>query len=85
MSLLAGIGFTVSLLISELSFAPDSVEADYAKVAALSASLLAALLATAVLMPRNRRYRDIEAQAALDSDSDGIPDIYEQGGKSEKP
>lgn len=55
--LLAGIGFTVSLLVAELSFEPGSPAHDYAKVAILSASLIAALLASVLLGIRNRRYR----------------------------
>lgn len=58
--LLAGIGFTVSLLVAELSFTPGSPEHDYAKVAILSASVIAAVLASAVLGSRNRRYRKAE-------------------------
>nr|WP_275902210.1 Na+/H+ antiporter NhaA [Brevibacterium zhoupengii] len=63
--LLAGIGFTVSLLVAELSFIPGSPEHDYAKVAILSASVIAALLAMLVLGSRNRRYRTAEG-ATLD-------------------
>lgn len=59
-SLLAGIGFTVSLLVAELSFTPGSPEHDHAKVAILSASVIAALLASVVLGGRNRRYRKAE-------------------------
>lgn len=58
--LLAGIGFTVSLLVAELSFTPGSPEHDDAKVAILSASVIAALLATIVLGSRNRLYRKAE-------------------------
>ncbi|HCG57069.1 MAG TPA: Na+/H+ antiporter NhaA [Brevibacterium sp.] len=58
--LLAGIGFTVSLLVAELSFTPGSPEHDHAKVAILSASVIAALLASVVLGGRNRRYRKAE-------------------------
>ncbi|QMS55844.1 MULTISPECIES: Na+/H+ antiporter NhaA [Kocuria] len=56
-ALLAGIGFTVSLLISELSFDPAADAGDQAKVAILTASVLAAVLAGALLAWRNRRYR----------------------------
>ncbi|MGO2376483.1 Na+/H+ antiporter NhaA [Brevibacterium aurantiacum] len=63
--LLAGIGFTVSLLVAELSFIPGSPAHDYAKVAILSASVIAALLATLILGSRNRRYRKAEG-ATLD-------------------
>lgn len=65
--LLAGIGFTVSLLVAELSFTPGSPDHDYAKVAILSASVIAALLASVVLGGRNRRYRKTE-NATLDVD-----------------
>ncbi|WP_243635638.1 Na+/H+ antiporter NhaA [Kocuria tytonicola] len=57
-ALLAGIGFTVSLLISELSFDPAAAAGDQAKVAVLTASVLAAVLAGGLLAVRNRRYRD---------------------------
>ena len=55
--LLAGIGFTVSLLVAELSFTAGSVEHDVAKVAVLSASLLSAALAALILTMRNAHYR----------------------------
>lgn len=76
--LLAGIGFTVSLLVAELSFAPEDPAHDHAKVAIFVASLLAALLASVVLTARNRRYRKISADDAIDADGDGIPDVYQQ-------
>jgi Na+:H+ antiporter, NhaA family len=49
-ALLAGIGFTVSLLVSDLSF--GGPEADAAKAGVLAASLLAALLGALVLRKR---------------------------------
>ncbi len=55
--LLAGIGFTVSLLVAELSFSADLPEHDEAKVAILLASVLASILASILLVARNRRYR----------------------------
>ncbi len=55
--LLAGIGFTVSLLVAELSFDVADPHHDQAKVAILTASVGAALLASALLGARNRRYR----------------------------
>lgn len=61
---LAGIGFTVSLLIVELSFGEGSAHYDHGKVAVLSASVIAALLAAIVLGLRNRRYRKAEEAAA---------------------
>ncbi len=76
-SLLAGIGFTVSLLVAELSFGHGSLHDDHAKVGILAASMLAALLATVVLRIRNRQYRQAEEAEKVDSDHDGIPDVYE--------
>lgn len=76
-SLLAGIGFTVSLLVAELSFGNGSLHDDHAKVGILAASLLAALLAVAVLRTRNRQYRQAHEAEMIDSDHDGIPDAYE--------
>ncbi len=75
--LLAGIGFTVSLLVAELSFSPGTPAGDHAKVGVLSASLLAAALASVVLGARNRRYRALAAELAVDADADGVPDRYE--------
>lgn len=75
-AVLAGVGFTVSLLISELAFGHGSPHDDHAKVAILSGSLLAALLATVVLRARNRHYRLIEEKERLDADHDGIPDVF---------
>ncbi|HEX2246015.1 MAG TPA: Na+/H+ antiporter NhaA [Arthrobacter sp.] len=77
-SLLAGIGFTVSLLVAELSFGLGTIANDYAKVAILIASLLAAVLATVVLRTRNRHYRRIEAEEKIDADHDGVPDVYQR-------
>ncbi|MFP5312327.1 MAG: Na+/H+ antiporter NhaA [Actinomycetes bacterium] len=77
-ALLAGIGFTVSLLVAELSFGHGSLHDDHAKVGILAASLLAALLATAVLRTRNRQYRLAEELEKVDSDQDGVPDVYQE-------
>ena len=54
-AMLAGIGFTVALLVADLSFDGDEVEA--AKTAVLLASLIAALLGAAQLGRRNRLHR----------------------------
>ena len=51
---LAGIGFTVSLLIAELAFAADPARLDSAKTAVLAASLISAALAAIVLRTRRR-------------------------------
>ena len=78
LALLAGVGFTVSLLIAELSFGPGSSHDDHAKVAILTGSLVAALLATVVLRLRNRHYRIVEEDERRDADGDGIPDVFER-------
>ncbi len=77
LSLLAGIGFTVSLLIGELAFA-GTERGDHVKVGVLVGSLTAALLAAVVLRLRNRTYRAIEERETADDDADGVPDVYQQ-------
>ncbi|GAA2336200.1 Na+/H+ antiporter NhaA [Saccharopolyspora halophila] len=57
MSQLAGIGFTVSLLISELSYPDNPIMLEHGKSAVLIASALATLLAIVVLGPRSAHYR----------------------------
>ncbi|MBT2530772.1 Na+/H+ antiporter NhaA [Arthrobacter sp. ISL-48] len=77
LALLAGVGFTVSLLIAELSFGSGSVHDGHAKVAILAGSLTAALLAAVVLRLRNRHYRALEKAEQRDADGDGVPDLFE--------
>jgi NhaA family Na+:H+ antiporter len=74
---LAGIGFTVSLLIGELAYGVGSGRDEYVKIGVLTGSLLAAAVAAAILGSRNRAYRDLAALEERDSDADGIPDVYE--------
>jgi NhaA family Na+:H+ antiporter len=73
---LAGIGFTVSLLIGELAFAGDEALVDSVKVAVLIASLIAAVLAAVVLGRRNALYRRIAELESIDQDLDGVPDVF---------
>lgn len=54
LSATGGVGFTVSLLVSELSFGQGSPRDDIAKVGILTASLLSAVVASAILLPRDR-------------------------------
>ena len=63
-SLLAGIGFTVSLLVGELAFGAGSEVDDHVRIAVLAASVIAAVLASVVLGARNRAYRLAEGPAA---------------------
>lgn len=77
-SMLAGIGFTVSLLIGELAFGADSTADDHVKVAILIGSLIAAVLAAALLKSRDRTYERMNAADHVDTDADGVPDLYER-------
>ncbi|SFS08630.1 sodium/proton antiporter, NhaA family [Agrococcus baldri] len=70
-ALLTGIGFTVSLLIAELSF-DDDARTDAAKLAVLIGSGVAALLAAPLLRWDARRAR------AADENRDGVPDAVQQ-------
>ncbi|MGC0330492.1 NhaA family Na+:H+ antiporter [Streptomyces sp. SAI-170] len=75
---LAGIGFTVSLLIGELAFEDDTTLTGEVKAAVLVGSLIAASLATVLLKIRNGKYQRLYEAEERDDDLDGIPDIYEQ-------
>jgi NhaA family Na+:H+ antiporter len=75
---LAGIGFTVSLLIGELAFEADATLTGEVKAAVLVGSLIAATLATVLLKIRNSKYRRLYEAEERDDDLDGIPDIYEE-------
>ncbi|MET9652001.1 Na+/H+ antiporter NhaA [Streptomyces sp. NPDC006460] len=75
---LAGIGFTVSLLIGELAFEDDAALTAEVKAAVLIGSLIAAVIATVLLKLRVRRYRALLEDEERDEDEDGIPDMYEQ-------
>ncbi len=77
LALLGGIGFTVSLLITELAYGAESEAYDHAKVGILAGTLLAALLATVLLRLRNRRYRAVHEEETRDVDADGIPDAWD--------
>ncbi len=79
-ALLAGIGFTVSLLIGELAFGHGTPEGEDVKVAVLLGSLAAGLLAAIVLLGRNAAYRRIHAVETADADNDGVPDVYRTHG-----
>ncbi|MGA5451991.1 Na+/H+ antiporter NhaA [Streptomyces umbrinus] len=74
---LAGIGFTVALLIGELAF-PGTAVGEHIKAAVLIASLTAALLASLLLRRRNTVYRRLCEEEDLDQDADGIPDVYQR-------
>jgi NhaA family Na+:H+ antiporter len=55
-AVVAGVGFTVSLLVSDLAF--TGTQREQAKTGVLLASFIAGLVAAIVLGRRNRRHRD---------------------------
>ncbi|MEU8087716.1 Na+/H+ antiporter NhaA [Micromonospora sp. NPDC049101] len=77
-ALLAGVGFTVSLLIGDLAFGAGSPADDRVKVAVLLGSVLSAGLAATVLLRRNATYRRVAQREQLDADGDGVPDVYQR-------
>ena len=76
--ILAGVGFTVSLLIAELAFPDSAALSGSARLAVLTASILSALLAVGALMSRSRYYQLIHDEEERDDDGDGIPDVYQR-------
>lgn len=85
LSLLAGIGFTVSLLVGELAFGPGSPRDEHVKLAVLLGSLTAAVLATVVLRARNRVYARLAELESRDEDGDGVPDCFDGTGVEQGP
>ncbi|MET9426179.1 MULTISPECIES: Na+/H+ antiporter NhaA [unclassified Streptomyces] len=83
LAVLAGIGFTVALLIGELAF-PDPAMAERVKAAVLIGSLAAAGLAALLIRRRNGIYRRLYEEEERDEDHDGIPDIYQRTAASER-
>lgn len=75
-ALLAGIGFTVSLLIGELAFGHGTSEGSDVKIGVLVGSVVAGLLAAVILLSRNAAYRRIHEVETRDGDHDGVPDVY---------
>ncbi|MER2133888.1 MAG: Na+/H+ antiporter NhaA [Arthrobacter sp.] len=57
MSFIAGIGFTVSLLVGELSYDPAGAASDHMKVGVIVGSMISATIGAVILTARNRRYR----------------------------
>lgn len=78
LALLTGVGFTVSLLVGELAYGQGSPRDEHVKLAVLTGSLVAAVLASVVLRARNRVHRRIAELEARDDDADGVPDVYQR-------
>ncbi|MET8529336.1 Na+/H+ antiporter NhaA [Micromonospora sp. NPDC005172] len=80
-ALLAGVGFTVSLLIGDLAFGAGSTADQRVKAAVLTGSVISAILAGVVLARRNTAYRRVAEKERLDADGDGVPDVYQRPGR----
>ncbi|UQA94082.1 Na+/H+ antiporter NhaA [Streptomyces halobius] len=72
-AMLAGIGFTVSLLIGELAY-PDPADVEHIKAAVLVGSLISALLASVLLKLRNNKYRRLYEEEIANGNADTVPD-----------
>lgn len=71
-----GIGFTVSMLVAELSFAAGEAHTEDAKIGIMIGSVTAAICGAIILSIRNKHYKLIAQKEALDENQDGIPDVF---------
>lgn len=71
-----GIGFTVSMLVAELSFEGGSLHTEDAKIGIMIGSLAAAILGAIILSIRNKNYKLIAQKESVDANQDGIPDVF---------
>ena len=65
LAMVAGIGFTVSLLVAELSFGLGSPHDEHAKVGILTGSAIAALIGGSLLAVRNAHYKKLREQGVV--------------------
>lgn len=71
-----GIGFTVSMLVAELSFAAGEAHTEDAKIGIMIGSVTAAICGAIILSIRNKHYKLIAQKESLDENQDGIPDVF---------
>ena len=78
LSVLAGIGFTVSLLIGELAFGAGSAADDHVKVGVLAGSAAGRRCSPRSCSgPATAPTGGSRGGGAVDADHDGIPDVYQ--------
>lgn len=65
LAMVAGIGFTVALLVAELSFGIDNPHNEHAKVGILTGSAIAALIGGSLLAVRNAHYKKLREQGVV--------------------
>ncbi len=78
-AVLAGIGFTVSLLIDELAFGSHPALAEGVKAAIIVGSLIAGLTAGALLKARNIKHRRLWADEERVDGPGGVSGIHREG------
>jgi NhaA family Na+:H+ antiporter len=76
---LAGVGFTVALLISELGYSGDELLLESAKIAVLVASVIAATIAAFMLLSRGRHYAEMAEIEKAEQDQDAISSGHQAG------
>ena len=77
-AVLAGIGFAVPLLVSDVTFGAGSPRADRVTVGILATALVAAVAGGLWLRLRHRHYERLYLDENRDDDNDGIPDVYQR-------
>ena len=73
LAMLAGVGFTVSLLIGELAFGLGTERGEHVKLGVLAGSVLAAIFASVLLRARSKVYERLSVAESVDHDADGAP------------
>jgi len=74
LAMLAGVGFTVSLLIGELAFGAGNERDEHVKLGVLAGSVLAAIFASVLLRARSKVYERLRTTETANHDADGAPD-----------
>jgi NhaA family Na+:H+ antiporter len=76
-AVLAGIGFAVPLLVSDVTFGAGTPRADRVTVGILATVLIAAGAGGLWLRLRHRHYERLYLDENRDDNNDGIPDVYQ--------